>query len=520
MSRRRPVWVIAALGLCAAAVLLSACDTQRGGPPGATSRIGTPVAPRPPAPSARAAYTGPRRLEGVATLRARVRRGGSRIVAVTFLLDGEPLGTDTRPPYRLDVDASLLTPGRHRLRLAAVDAMGARVAGRPVTVTAVAGRRPRTVTPATLRSVLPALAEGGVRVRLAPGRYRVPDIELGDGARLVGSGPSTVLVAATRAWSLVTVRGHGVRLADLTIDGDGRAERAVGIAGGSYDVRVQRLRIRGIAVTGVEVWGAHSRISVQDSAIAGAGASGSGVFVLGSDESRDASVIRTRVHGFRSFGVNFAQRAYDRPAAAARALALDNDIGAIDDPDAADGTREGGIWSGGVAAAIIGNRVHDTGWDGIQTVGSSRSVTVVGNRIARTRVGIYLEHETNESVFARNVIADVGTGVNVEWRYDDAGSSSNTFEANTILRPGEAGVFVDVEGDRNRIVGNVVEGGSGPAVVLQGASDNLVARNRGCGRPGQDVVVQQSAHHDDGRAARSLRNRLRDNTNVPACPNR
>jgi hypothetical protein len=81
-------------------------------------------------------------------------------------------------------------------------------------------------------------------------------------------------------------------------------------------------------------------------------------------------------------------------------------------------------------------------------------------------------------------------------------------------------VFVDVEGDRNRIVDNVVAGGSGPVVILQGASDNLVARNRGCERPGQEVVVEQSARHDDGRAAHSLRNRLRDNTNVPGCPTR
>ena len=107
-------------------------------------------------------------------------------------------------------------------------------------------------------------------------------------------------------------------------------------------------------------------------------------------------------------------------------------------------------------------------------------MTVVGNRIARTRAGIYLEHETNDSLFACNVISDTATGITVEWRYDDVGSSGNTFEANTVVRPTEAGVFVDVEGDRNRIVRNVVAGGSGPAVVLQGASGNLVAGNRAC----------------------------------------
>jgi hypothetical protein len=278
--------------------------------------------------------------------------------------------------------------------------------------------------------------------------------------------------------------------------------------------------IRGVLETGVEVWGAHSRVSVQDSTIVGSGARGAGVFELGSDESRDMSVIRTRIRGFRSHGINFAQRAYDRPSAALHALALDNDISDIDDPSAARGTHEGGIWSGGVLAAIIGNRIRDTGWDGIQTVGSSRRVTVAGNDIARTPVGIYLEHETSGSLFARNDIADVATGINVEWRYDGAGSSGNTFEQNAILRPVDAGVFVDVEGDRNRIVGNLVAGGSGPAVVLQGASGNLVAGNRACGRPGHPLVVQQSAHHDNGRAAHSLRNRVADNESVQTCPGR
>ena len=518
-KRRRPVWVITALGLCGAALLLSAFDVERAGPLGA-GRIGASVALR-PAPPARVAYTGPRRLQGVAILRARVRRGSGRIVAVTFLLDGRPLGTDTRAPYRLDVDASLLPKGRHRVRVTAVDSLGARAAGHAVRVRIAGGRRPLTVTPATgFGPVRDALAEGDVRVRIAPGRYVVSQLELGAGARLAGSGPRTVLTAAAPGFSLVTVRGSGVRLSDLTIDGAGRADRAVGVAAGSHDVRLQRLRIRGIRVTGVEAWGVHSRISVQDSVIDGAGAAGSGVFELGSDRSRDMSVIRTRISGFRSYGINFAQRAYDRPAAALHALALDNRISAIDDPGAADGTHEGGIWSGGVAAAIIGNRVRDTGWDGIQTVGSSRRVTVVGNRVARTRVGIYLEHETNDSLFARNVIEETVTGINVEWRYDDAGSSGNTFEANRVVRPSEAGLFVDVEGDRNRIVGNVVAGGSGPAVVLQGASGNLVAGNRACDRPGERVVVEQSARHDDGRAAHSLRNRLRDNASVPACPDR
>ena len=327
-----------------------------------------------------------------------------------------------------------------------------------------------------------------------------------------------MLTSTRRAWSLVTVRGRGARVADLAIDGRGRAERGIGIASGSQDVRVQRVGIHGVTRTGVEVWGRHSDISIQDSVITGAGAAGAGVFELGSDASRAMSVIRTTISGFRSHGIDFAQREYDRPRAALHGLALDNRISQIDDPGAASGTHEGAIWSGGVAAAIIGNRIRDTGWDGIQTVGSSTRTTVVGNDIARTRVGIYLEHETNDSLIARNAIADVAIGINVEWRYDGAGSSANTFAGNTVRRPGEAGIFIDVAGDRNRLADNVVVGGRGPAIVLQGASDNVVTGTAACDRSGEPVVTQRTARHDNGTAAHSLRNRLGGNRE--RCPAR
>ena len=84
----------------------------------------------------------------------------------------------------------------------------------------------------------------------------------------------------------MTVRGRGVRVSDLAIDGGGRATRAIGVAAGSHDVRLQRIDIRGIRRTGVEVWGEHSDISIQDSSIAGDGARGAGIFELGSDDTR------------------------------------------------------------------------------------------------------------------------------------------------------------------------------------------------------------------------------------------
>jgi hypothetical protein len=165
----------------------------------------------------------------------------------------------------------------------------------------------------------------------------------------------------------------------------------------------------------------------------------------------------------------------------------------------------------------VGNHIRRTGIDGIETVGSSTRVSIVDNDVAQTPVGIYLEHETNDSLVARNVISDVRTGINVEWRHEGAGSDRNTLAGNRIVDPGQTGIFVDVAGDRNRIARNVVEGGSGPVVVLQGASDNLVVGNRGCAREGEPVIRQQSARFDDGRPARSLRNRLLGNVSAASC---
>jgi parallel beta-helix repeat protein len=521
-STRRALWTVAALVVTCAAVLLTAIDAQHSSQP-ARARLpagSAIVAPGDGGAAPRVAYVGPRHLRGAVTLRARVRPGGQRIVAATFMLDDRPLGTATSAPYTLDVDAALLPRGRHRLRVDVVDRLGRHSSSAPVAVhTSGTPGGIFAASPAHgLDAALAALARGHVTVRLGPGRYPVAHVEMGSGAQLVGAGSGTVLEATEPSWSLVTARGTGVRMSDLAIDGAGRAERGIGVADGSHDVRLQRLQIRGITDSGVDIWGAHSGVSVQDSTIDGGGASGAGVGDRGSDASSDSSVIRTEISGFRGWGVIFMQREYDRPHAAANALALDNRISAISDPAAADGTHEGAIWSGGVRAAIIGNQIRDIGWDGIQTVGSSRDVTVVGNDIARTMTGIYLEHETNGSLFADNVIADVVTGINSEWRYEDAGSGTNTFVGNTILRPTQTGIFIDVAGNQNRLVDNTVVGGTGPAIVLQGASDNVVAGNAACARPGQPMVVQQSAHYDNGQPANSLRNRIDTSGRRPPCP--
>jgi len=302
----------------------------------------------------------------------------------------------------------------------------------------------------------------------------------------------------------------------------------VAVFDGSSRVRLQRLHIERVRTHGVNVWGAHTDVSVQDSWIESDGSAGAGVFALGSDASSGTSVIRTTLRGFRDFGILFAQREYGRPAAALHSLALDNTISDVRDParDACVtrphttprcGTNEGGIWSGGVEAAIVGNTIRRTRWDGIETVGSSTRTTIVGNEIFDTRTGIYLEHSTNHSRISRNLIMRARTGINVEWRHEGTGSSRNTFTRNRIVG---GGLFVDVGGDGNLIARNVFVGGPRPAIVLQGSSDNVVRANVGCGGDGGTLVGQQTARWDDGRPAYPRRNRLLANKNVESCGGR
>jgi parallel beta-helix repeat protein len=477
-------------------------------------------------------YLGPDRLTRPGRLRAAVRAlPGSRVVAVTFFLGGRPVGTDTTRPYRLDVDPALLPRGRNEVRVEAVDNLGRRTSAGPSDITVEpTGSEILAAAPGpSFARARAALEQGAVTVRLAPGRYVVDELMLRSGARLVGSGPRTVLhaPAGRRYWALLVAKGRNIRISDLTLDGggpvSGDSEGGIGVAifDGSRDVRLQRLRLKRVRTDGVNTWGAHSDISIQDSYIEGSRSAEAGIVALGSDESRDTTAIRNRVRGFRGFGILLQQQEHGRPAADLHGLVLDNVVTNIRNP-ARDGcwtaakyktpgcgTDEGGIWTGGVEAAVIGNVVRRARWDGIETVGSSTRTTIVDNEISDTRTGIYLEHATNDSLIARNRIVDALTGINVEWRHEGAGSSRNTFEDNRIVRA-KTGIFVDVGGDRHRIVGNVFEGGGRPAIVLQGSSHNVVRGNRACGG-GQPLVAFSEARYDDGSRAVSRNNRLEAN---------
>jgi parallel beta-helix repeat protein len=279
----------------------------------------------------------------------------------------------------------------------------------------------------------------------------------------------------------------------------------------------------------VFAWGAYSSVSVQDSQITGGPGASAGVVAGESGTygtSSDSSVIRSTLANFEDFGILFAHAAHGRTDAARHALALDNDVRNVADPDRAGcvatptdagcGTNEGGIWSGSYGGAIIGNRVRNTRWDGIETVGSSTGASIVGNRIAGTRTGIYLEHATNHSLIARNVVTDVESGVLVEWAYGGVSSRFNRFHDNRIVRARRVGLLVSIGADGNRIERNTFAGSALPAIVLHGSSENVVRGNRVCGALGP-VVAEWEGRRDTGLSATPTGNTIAGNGAAARC---
>ncbi len=449
---------------------------------------------------------------GLVRLHASASTHGTPVRLVTFLVDGRAVGSDSAAPFSFDWNPADLRAGHHVLQATASTADGVFAISARVSIS-TSGRlvATRELRPGqSLRRAVAALPAGGGSVHLAPGVYRVHDLTLRSGVQLIGSGPSTVLRPGSRANydSVLNIRGKGVSVRGLTVDGNAAAQtrgagRAIQVGPGSRDVVVSRVRIVRPRSHGVYLWGDHRRVSIQDSVIDGGGRASAGVMDRITDAaSGDTSVLRTTVRNVRDYGINFFPWTPSRVYPGARALAVGNVIQHVQNNATDNGTNEGGIWTGGIDAVIRENVITDTGWDGIQTLGLSRRAVIAGNRISRTGVGIYVEHETWDTLIESNTMSGItGNGINVEWRYGGKGSGRLTIRGNRILAPGGYGVFVDVGANDNVIAANVIANARRGGIRLQGTTGNLVTGNDLRATSQAWCVIETTGRFDDGSPA-------------------
>jgi parallel beta-helix repeat protein len=466
-----------------------------------------------------ATYAGPNILRGSSVLRVSLTNPDN-VVAVTYRVDGHPFATSTAPPFFLRLTPGDVAPGAHALSLEVVAKDGRRIASPAVAVRAE-GQPRATVTASPghrVGAALRALSRGHATVILERGVFELHDIRLGDGAQLVGR-PGSIIRAPADSYSTVLfVDGRDVRIAGVTIDGGGQGPgngEAIAVGPHASRLRVSRVRIVHIRRSGLYAWGSFSDISLQDSVLLGDDLADEGVVVGLRDGGSRPSVVRCTIRGFRQYGITFAQSGFGQLQTGLGAVALDNIVTDIDDPARDNGTDEGGIWSGGPEAAIVGNTIRRATWDGIETVGSSERTLISDNIVTDTRTGIYVEHSTNHSVIARNTIRRVQTGINVEWRYGGVGSSNNVFSQNLVEQGAKAGIFVDVGSDENLLRGNrLVE--TPNAIQLQGASRNLVTQNVLCGS-GPPRISETNGMWEDGSAAVPSQNVIQRNRVARSC---
>jgi parallel beta-helix repeat protein len=368
-----------------------------------------------------------------------------------------------------------------------------------------------------LQQAIAALRQGGQTVRLGPGRYNLHGVRIASGSKLIGAGNATVIAASGSYQQILLVRGSRITLSSLAIDGGGGGAHATGwgpgraieVMDGSSRISMSHLTITHVRASGIFLYGNVQNVAISACSISSDGSGAGGILDYGNRWSRNVVVSGCHVARFRGWGIGFFQSAYDVPHAAYHNVARHNLIEDITDPSKADGTSEGGIWTGGVAARIVGNTIRRTGWDGIETVGSSSGTVIRGNRISQTRTGIYLEHKTTRTRVDRNLIDAVRTGINVEWTYGGVSSDGNRFRRNRISNAGN-GIFIDVGDDANTVAWNAFVGTASP-VVLQGSSHNLVRSNRACGVSAGAIVREQVGLWDTGARAHATGNRVSGN---------
>jgi parallel beta-helix repeat protein len=462
-------------------------------------------------------------VRGIVQLEAAASVSGGRVGWVDFVVDGVVVGSATVAPYRVGWDAAGVAAGQHRLVAVAHGVDGATATSAAVIVTSDATPRYTVEASAypSLAEAVAALPASGGSVHLAAGSYPVQELAIGSHVQLIGDGPGRTILRApdgSNYSSMLRIAGSDVAIQNLTIDGNGAAQTggagwAIQIRGRSDHVLLRRLAIRAPFRVAVYAWGSYRDVSVQDSTIDGAGRAHAGVqYAQGIADAvnSDSSVLRTTITRFTDYGISFYPWLEGTTYPAPRALAADNTITDITDPTVADGTSEGGIWSGGHDAVIRDNTIARTGWDGIETFGDSQNARIDHNTITDTPFGIYLEHETSDSLIQHNTISRVHLGINIEWRYGGKGSQRQTIRQNTITAA-EEGINVDVGADQNRIENNTITDTTVFGIRLQGTSHNLVRGNNLRRSGPHGAILETTGQTDTGNPAPPTHNTITNN---------
>lgn len=319
---------------------------------------------------------------------------------------------------------------------------------------------------AALRKALAAAASRQAPLLVGPGRYRIADVALPDGARLIGIPGATRLVAARNA-PLLTARGHrAVSVQGLELDGLGiPLAQQTGLL---HCEDVERIALDDVAFVEAGTVGLSLRrtggriercrfLRMRDSAL----------FSL---DSRGLDIVANEVADCGNNGIQIwrSQPGDDRSTIRA------NRVERIRSDAGGDGPNGNGISTFRAGGVIIeGNQLRDCALTFIRN-NSGSGVQMLGNQGRRCgEVGLYSEFAFEGAVMANNLVEDCAAGATMTNL--DHGGRLSVF-ANNIVRnakrgfaPGGkesiGGFGVHVEAEAT-VTGNVIEGASDTGIAL------------------------------------------------------
>lgn len=344
---------------------------------------------------------------------------------------------------------------------------------------------------AALRKALAAAASRQAPLLIGPGRYRIADVALPDGVRLIGIPGATRLIAARNA-PLLTARGHkAISVKGLDLDGLGiPLAQQTGLI---HCDDVERIALDEVTFVEAGTVGLSLRrtggrvercrfLRMRDSAL----------FSL---DSRGLDIAANEVEDCGNNGIQIwrSQPGDDRSTVRA------NRVERIRSDAGGDGPNGNGISTFRAGGVIIeGNQLRDCALTFIRN-NSGSGVQMLGNQGRRCgEVGLYSEFAFEGAVMANNLIEDCAAGATMTNL--DHGGRLSVF-ANNIVRNakrgfapggkepiGGFGVHVEAEA---AVTGNVIEGASDTGIALgwSWGMRNLVATGNVIRRTGIGISV-------------------------------
>lgn len=339
-----------------------------------------------------------------------------------------------------------------------------------------------------------ALAEAAARqapLVIPPGRYRIADVALPEGTRLIGVPGASRLVTA-RGGPLLLARGLGrAALTGLTLDGlDIPAAGRAGLLAAEEvaDLGIEDCDFSNAGAIGLVLTRTGGRIeasrfrSMRESAL----------FSL---DSRGLSITRNRVEDCGNNGIQL----WRSQAGDERSFIRGNRVERIRSDAGGDGPNGNGISlyrAGGVI--IEGNQLRDCALSFIRN-NSGSGVQMLGNQGRRCgEVGLYSEFAFEGAIIANNLVEDCAQGANITNL--DHGGRLSVF-ANNIVRRARKGIYpgvkepvggigVHVEAEA-AVTGNVIEDASETGISLgwSWGMRNLVATGNMVRRTGIGISV-------------------------------